>query len=85
MTEQFLRSVEMTNEYLLSLWHGPYYPVGIVLMNKVANYSSTVKDILLLNNKYRLQFDPSKPVDYNPNAKAASEYDASAPTGGNAF
>ena len=63
----------------------PYYPVGIVLMNKVADYSNTVKDILLLNNKYSLQFDPSKPVDYNPNAKAASDYDASAPTGGSAF
>lgn len=63
----------------------PYYPVGIVLMNYVANYETTVKNILLLNNKYRLQFDPEKPTDYNPNAKAASDYDASAPTGGSAF
>lgn len=50
----------------------PYYPVGIVLMNFVNNYASTVKKILLLNNKYRLQFDPNKPSDYNPGAKAKS-------------
>ena len=42
----------------------PYYPVGIVLMNYVNDYTSTVKDILMLNNKYRLQYDPSKPSDY---------------------
>lgn len=42
----------------------PYYPVGIVLMNYVNDYTSTVKDILTLNNKYRLQYDPSKPTDY---------------------
>lgn len=63
----------------------PYYPVGIVLMNFVNNYTSTVKDILNLNNKYRLQFDSSKPSDYNPNAIAASEYGSSATTGGSAF
>ena len=45
----------------------PYYPVGIVLMNYVNTYASTVKNILLLNNKYRLQYDPKKPVDYDPN------------------
>jgi hypothetical protein len=50
----------------------PYYPVGIVLMNFVNDYASTVKNILLLNNKYRLQFDPNKPTDYNPNQKASS-------------
>ena len=50
----------------------PYYPVGIVLMNFVNNYASTVKKILLLNNKYRLQYDPNKPSDYNPGAKAKS-------------
>lgn len=43
----------------------PYYPVGIVLMNYVDTYASTVEKILLLNNKYRLQFDSTKPVDYN--------------------
>ena len=50
----------------------PYYPVGIVLMNFVNNYASTVKKILLLNNAYRLQYDPDKPSDYNPNAKTKS-------------
>lgn len=49
-----------------------YYPVGIVLMNLVNDYSSTVENILLLNNKYRLQYDPNKPSDYNPNQKAIS-------------
>lgn len=50
----------------------PYYPVGIVLMNFVNDYASTVKNILLLNNAYRLQYDPNKPSDYNPNAKTKS-------------
>ena len=50
----------------------PYYPVGIVLMNFVNDYASTVKNILMLNNKYRLQYDPNKPSDYNPNAKTKS-------------
>ena len=63
----------------------PYYPVGIILMNYVNNYSSTVKNILLLNNKYRLQYDPDKPANYNPNAKAISEYDSSLTTGGQVF
>lgn len=36
-----------------------YYPVGIVLMNKVTNYSTVLKDILLLNNKYRKAYDPN--------------------------
>ena len=46
-----------------------YYPVGIVLMNNVNGdtYKNTIKNILLLNNKYRLQYDNSKPVDYKPN------------------
>lgn len=55
----------------------PYYPVGIVLMNFVNDYASTVKNILLLNNAYRLQYDPNKPSDYNPNAtpqSAAASY-----------
>ena len=42
----------------------PYYPVGIVLMNYVINYEATAKNILTLNNKYRLQYDASKPSDY---------------------
>ena len=55
----------------------PYYPVGIVLMNFVNDYASTVKNILMLNNAYRLQYDPNKPSDYNPNAtpqSAAASY-----------
>lgn len=60
----------------------PFYPMGIMLMNnkKGSNYTDSngtdlkygftnvVKNILLLNNKYRLQYDPTKPEDYiNPN------------------
>ena len=53
----------------------PYYPVGIVLMNFVNDYASTVKNILLLNNKYRLQYDPDKPADYIPaTTSAAASY-----------
>lgn len=63
----------------------PYYPVGIVLMNYVNDYASTVKNILLLNNKYRLQYDSSKPSDYNPNALSLTEYGATATVGGDAF
>ena len=44
----------------------PYYPVGIVMMNHVENNASTVKDILLMNQQYRMQFDASKPSDYTP-------------------
>ena len=50
----------------------PYYPVGIVLMNFINTYSSTAKNILLLNSKYGMQFDPQKPTDYNPNARTTS-------------
>lgn len=50
----------------------PYYPVGIVLMNFVNEYNLVAKNILLLNNKYQLQFDPNKPTDYNPNARTKS-------------
>lgn len=63
----------------------PYYPVGIVLMNYVNDYASTVKNILTLNNKYRQQFDSTKPSDYNPNALSLTEYGATATTGGDAF
>ena len=63
----------------------PYYPVGIVLMNFVNNHSTTVKNILTLNNKYRLQYDKTKPSDYNPAALSVSDYDATATVGGNAF
>ena len=60
----------------------PYYPVGIVLMNYVNDYASIVKNILLLNNKYRLQYDPSKPSDYDPNYKDPGDNDASGGEGG---
>lgn len=49
-----------------------YYPVGIVFMNGVVNsqqgtevdITQTVKDILLLNNRYRKAYDPDRsPVD----------------------
>ena len=64
----------------------PYYPVGITLLNfttdnttnisSVANSTLTtvdvVKNILLLNNKYRLQYNPDYPTDYNPNATTKS-------------
>ena len=53
----------------------PYYPVGIVLMNFVNNHTTTVKNILTLNNKYRMQFDSSKPSDYvAPVMTAAASY-----------
>ena len=56
----------------------PYYPVGIIYMNYTVkgsysdtngnsvDASETVKKILLLNNKYRLQYDKDKPSDYVP-------------------
>lgn len=50
----------------------PYYPVGIVLMNFAENYPEEVENILLLNNKYRLQFDPDKPADYLPSTTSAA-------------
>ena len=49
------------------------------------DFAGVCKQILLLNNKYRLQYDSSKPVDYNPNAKAKSAYDGTLTTGGNAY
>lgn len=63
----------------------PYYPVGIVLMNHLITYDTVAKNILNLNNKYRLQFDPTKTDDYNPNLKTVDEYGSSATTGGSAF
>lgn len=50
---------------------GAYYPVGIVFMNDVVNarndnvnITQTVRDILLLNNRYRKAYDPDRsPVD----------------------
>lgn len=48
-------------------------------------FSTVVKNILLLNNKYRLQYDPSKPADYNPNALQQAGYDGTLTNGGNAI
>lgn len=41
-----------------------YYPVGIVLMNYANYYSHVVSEILMMNNKYRKAYDPTRsPVD----------------------
>lgn len=48
-----------------------YYPVGIVLMNYVTNFQETVKNILLLNNKYRKAYDP----DWTPGGGNAGQSD----------
>ena len=80
----------------------PYYPVGIVLINfttdnttnisTVTNSTLTsadvVKKILLLNNQYRLQYNPDYPTDYNPNIKvksAAQSYSSGMNTSDAAF
>lgn len=66
----------------------PFYPVGIVLMNYVENQTygaPVVKNILQLNSKYQLQYDPSKTPDYNPNAKQVREYNAVMLDGGSVF
>lgn len=44
-----------------------YYPIGIVLMNDVYDYSNCVQNILEMNNKYRKAYDPNRsPVDGSP-------------------
>lgn len=79
----------------------PYYPVGIVLMNnkngeanytdktnakgQPYNFAAVVKNILLLNNRYRLQYDSTKPSDYDPNALSLAEYGSTAKNGGDAL
>ena len=76
-----------------------YYPVGIVLMNnkngttnytdktnaagESYNFDAVVKNILLLNNRYRLQFDPNKPTNYDPNYKEPDDFDGGFENGGN--
>ena len=51
--------------------------------NTINVYSTdVVKNILLLNNKYRLQYDPTKPADYNPNYKNEGDYDGTGGEGG---
>lgn len=60
-----------------------YYPVGLVLMNKVLNTeygTNVVKDILTLNNKYRKAYDSSRsPLDSDTQSSiksAAPGYDS---------
>ena len=36
------------------------------------DFAGVCEKILLLNNAYRLQYDPNKPSDYNPNATTKS-------------
>ena len=66
----------------------PYYPVGIVLMNnkKGSNYTDdnnadlnykftdVVKNILMLNNKYRLQYNPNAPKHTDDSYKDPYSY-----------
>ena len=65
-----------------------YYPVGIVFMNGVVNRQQgttvdirqTVKDILLLNNRYRKAYDPDRsPVDGAYISDGASAVSSAAP------
>lgn len=66
----------------------PFYPVGIVMMNHVENQTygaPVVKNILQLNSKYQLQYDPGKSPDYNPNLLPASEYNTVMLNGGAVF
>lgn len=65
----------------------PYYPIGIVLMNYVKDYSEVAKNILLLNNKYQLQYDPTKPAfpTTTPKSAAASYSSGMQDTGTSAF
>lgn len=65
-----------------------YYPVGIVFMNGVVNrqqgttvdIKQTVKDILLLNNRYRKAYDPDRsPVDGAYISGGASAVSSAAP------
>ena len=65
-----------------------YYPVGIVFMNGVVNrqqgttvdITQTVKDILLLNNRYRKAYDPDRsPVDGSYISGGGSTVNSAAP------
>ena len=65
-----------------------YYPVGIVFMNGVVkrqqgtteDITQTVKDILLLNNRYRKAYDPDRsPVDGAYISGGASAVSSAAP------
>lgn len=48
-------------------------------------FSELCRKVLLLNNKYRLQYDPNKPIDYDPNALSLSDYAATSSNGGSAI
>ena len=77
----------------------PFYPLGIILMNNKHggdytdsngndlkySFDDVCKQVLMLNNKYRMQYDSSKPSDYDPNALSLTEYGSTATTGGSAF
>lgn len=65
-----------------------YYPVGIVFMNNVLNnregttvdITQTVKDIVLLNNRYRKAYDPARsPVDGEYISDGGSAVSSAAP------
>lgn len=63
----------------------PFYPVGIVYFNSTTSTAKeTVKNILMLNNSYRLPFDGTKPAFPNTNLSAV-DYDSYNTVGGNAF
>lgn len=77
----------------------PYYPVGIVYMNYTTTDSykatvnsseitikptETVKNILMLNNKYRLQYDKEKPA-FPITSLSAVDYDSYVTNGSNAI
>lgn len=68
--------------------NGAYYPVGIVFMNNVLNnrqgttvdITQTVRDILLLNNRYRKAYDPDRsPVDGSWVTEGGSRVQSAAP------
>ena len=81
--------------------NNPYYPLGIILMNnkKGSKYTTSdgtelgydfaevCKHVLLLNNKYRLQYDPTKPAfpTTTPKSAAASYSSGMQDTGTSAF
>lgn len=51
---------------------GGYYPIGIILMNNATNYSSVLKNIMLLNNTYIKAYDPNRsPFDGSDVSKPA--------------
>ena len=54
-----------------------YYPVGVVLMNKVLDYKTVVQHILELNNKYHKAYDPNRsPLGSTVIESAAKGYSA---------